>query len=57
MFQTHKLSRKLVEKITDDVFGNSGRYIVLDNVLSCPPNARIGTGVIKDEPLFVYNNS
>ena len=55
VFQMCKLSIKL-KKITD-VFSNGSRYIVLDNVLSCPSNARIGTGVFKDEPLLVYNNS
>ena len=57
MFQTRKFSKKLVKEITEDVFSNGGRYIVLDNVLSCPSNARIRTGVFKDEPLFIYNNS
>ena len=57
VFQTRKLSKKFIKKIIEDVFGNRGRYIVLDNVLSCPPNARIRTGVFKEEPLFVYNNS
>ena len=38
VFQMHKLSRK-VKKILEDIFGNGGRYIVLDNILSCPPNA------------------
>ena len=57
MFQTRKLSKKLVKKITENVFSNGARYIVLDNILSCPHNARIQTSVFKDEPLFVYKNS
>ena len=57
VFQTHRLPKKLIKKITEGVFGNSGRYIVLDNILFCPPNARIWTGVFKDKPLFVYNIS
>ena len=56
VFQTCKLSRKLVKKITDDLFGNGGRYIVSDNVLTCLSYARIRTGIFKDELLFVYNN-
>ena len=56
VFQMCKLSKKLVKEITEDVFGNGSRYIVLD-VLSCPSNGRIQTGIFKDKPLFVYNNS